>query len=131
MRRDHRQGRPSHSARGRVRPRVHALVSVRVAVLVATAVALAAAGFAAAAWRGSGAAPTTNVRVTAYDFRFTLSRSSVPVGRVRFTVVNRGVFGFGFVVNRGVFGFGFVFFVFCAFFGFVAFSGLGVLLAAR
>jgi glucose/arabinose dehydrogenase len=72
---------------------------VRVAVLVATAVALAGAGFAAAAWRGPGAAPTTNVRVTAYDFRFTLSRSSVPVGSVRFTVVNRGVFPHDFAIG--------------------------------
>jgi glucose/arabinose dehydrogenase len=63
-------------------------------------VALAAAGFAAAAWRGAGAAPaTTNVLVTAYDFRFTLSRPSVPAGPVRFTVVNRGVFPHDFAIG--------------------------------
>ena len=71
---------------------------MRAAVLVAIAVALAAAGFAAAAWRGAEST-TTTVRVTAYDFRFTLSRRSVPPGRVRFTVVNRGVFPHDFAIG--------------------------------
>jgi glucose/arabinose dehydrogenase len=71
---------------------------VRLAVLVAFAAALAAAGFAAAAWRGTVTPPTTGVLVTAYDFRFTLSRTSVPAGRVRFTVVNRGVFRHDFAI---------------------------------
>jgi glucose/arabinose dehydrogenase len=72
---------------------------VRTAVLVGIAAALAATGFAAAAWRGPAATPTTNVLVTAYDFRFTLSRKSVPAGRVRFTVVNRGVFPHDFAIG--------------------------------
>src|SRR5262245_12773057 len=38
---------------------------------------------------GAPAAPTA-VRVVARDYSYVLSRSSVPVGRVRFTVVNRG-----------------------------------------
>jgi glucose/arabinose dehydrogenase len=73
---------------------------MRTAVLVGIAAALAAAGFAAAAaWRGAEATPTTNVLVTAYDFRFTFSRKSVPAGRVRFTVVNRGVFLHDFAIG--------------------------------
>jgi glucose/arabinose dehydrogenase len=72
---------------------------VRAAVLLAIAVALAPAGFAAAAWRRAESTPTTNVLVTAYDFRFTLSRRSVQAGRVRFTVVNRGAFPHDFAIG--------------------------------
>src|SRR5262245_41619523 len=38
---------------------------------------------------GAPAAPTA-LRVVARDYSYVLSRSRVPVGRVRFTVVNRG-----------------------------------------
>jgi glucose/arabinose dehydrogenase len=61
-------------------------------------VVLAAAGFAAAAWSRGGAPPTTAVRVVAHDFSFTLSRRTVPAGRVRFTVVNQGVFPHDFAI---------------------------------
>ena len=59
---------------------------------------LAAAGLAAAGPRGSAPPPATTVRVVAHDFYFTLSRRSSPAGRVRFTVVNRGVFPHDFVI---------------------------------
>jgi glucose/arabinose dehydrogenase len=73
---------------------------VRSLIVGAAVVVLAAAGFVAAGWGGSRSArvPTTNVRVTARDFSFTLSRRSAPTGRVRFTVVNRGQFPHDFVI---------------------------------
>jgi glucose/arabinose dehydrogenase len=50
-----------------------------------------AAGVAAGSTLGAGSAGTpTTVRVVARNFAFVLSRSTVPVGRVRFTVVNQG-----------------------------------------
>jgi glucose/arabinose dehydrogenase len=59
--------------------------------LAALSLALLLLGGAAALalGRGAGAAPVT-VRVTMRDFRFVLSRQQVPVGAVRFVVVNRG-----------------------------------------
>jgi len=61
--------------------------------------ALAAAGYQAGAIPATGPAKPkprpkvklpTAVRVVARDFTYALSRAAVPVGRVRFTVVNRG-----------------------------------------
>ena len=50
-----------------------------------------AAGAAAGSTLGAGSAgPPTTVRVVARDYTFVLSRSTVPVGRVRFTVLNQG-----------------------------------------
>ena len=49
------------------------------------------AGIAAGSTLGAGStAPPTAVRVVARDYSYALSRSGVPVGKVRFTVVNRG-----------------------------------------
>src|SRR5580765_5260124 len=42
---------------------------------------------------------TTDVRVVARDFSYTLSRRNPPVGRVRFTVVNRGDIGHDFAIG--------------------------------
>ncbi len=53
--------------------------------------ALAGAGVeTAATWATRSAKSPTAVRVIARDFSFSLSRKTVPAGRVRFTVVNRG-----------------------------------------
>ena len=55
-----------------------------------TLAALAAGGLAAASgFRGDANAPIA-VRVLAKDFSFALSRTTVPIGKVRFTVVNVG-----------------------------------------
>jgi len=43
----------------------------------------------------------TVVRVVARDFSFTLSRQTVPIGRVRFVVVNRGAVGHDFALVGG------------------------------
>jgi len=47
--------------------------------------------FAVVAYAGSTSATTTTVKVTAKDnFRFTLSRTSAPHGKVSFVVTNKG-----------------------------------------
>jgi glucose/arabinose dehydrogenase len=73
---------------------------VRAPLVGPAAVLLVAAGFAAAGWSGSGSAivPTTKIRVTTYDFSCALSRRSASAGRVRFVVVNRGVFPHDFTI---------------------------------
>jgi glucose/arabinose dehydrogenase len=73
---------------------------VRAALVGPAVVLLVAAGLAAAGWSRSRSesVPTTNIRVTAHDNSFTLSRRSAPAGRVRFTVVNRGVFPHDFTI---------------------------------
>jgi glucose/arabinose dehydrogenase len=70
-------------------------------LILAAALALAAGGYAASS-SGSGAsakAPAIVVRVVAKDFGFSLSRRIVPVGRVRFIVVNKGVVGHDFALG--------------------------------
>ena len=71
---------------------------IRVAFLT---VALFLAGVAAAFGlaRRAPAAPVV-VHVTMEEFRFVLSRRHVPVGRVRFVVVNRGALVHDFAVGR-------------------------------
>ena len=64
----------------------------------AAGLTLAAGGFAAAAWARTAATPVTVVRVIAKDFSFALSRKTVPVGKVRFVVVNRGATGHDFAL---------------------------------
>ena len=59
---------------------------------------LGGAGLAAASPWSTGKAAPTAVAVAAKDFSFVLSRSSVPVGTVRFTVVNRGDLAHDFVI---------------------------------
>jgi glucose/arabinose dehydrogenase len=61
--------------------------------------ALAAAGFGAASTWAHASVTRTDVRVVAHDFSYTLSRRSAPVGRVRFTVVNRGAVGHDFSIG--------------------------------
>ena len=68
-----------------------AFLATAAAVLV-----VAAGGFAASAY--TPAAAPTIVRVTAKDFSFTLSRKTLPVGRVRFVVTNRGGLPHDFVI---------------------------------
>ena len=43
--------------------------------------------------------PTVAVRVVAREFSYVLSRTAVPVGRVRFTVVNRGAVAHDFAIG--------------------------------
>ncbi len=75
---------------------------------VAVVLVLGAAG----AWAGSTLAtgpakpkprpkvnPTVAVRVVARDFSYVLSRTAVPAGRVRFTVVNRGAVAHDFAIG--------------------------------
>jgi uncharacterized cupredoxin-like copper-binding protein len=58
-------------------------------VIVACVVACVLAGAAAAA-AAPQATRTTHVTVTAREFKFALSKRSVPTGTVVFTVVNKG-----------------------------------------
>jgi glucose/arabinose dehydrogenase len=67
---------------------------------------LAAAGVEAGTTLATGPAkpkprakPPTAVRVVARDFSYALSRTAVPVGRVRFTVVNRGAVAHDFALG--------------------------------
>ncbi len=60
---------------------------------------LAVAGFVAAASLAKRPAKAvTTVRVTAREFSYTLSRRSVPPGRVRFVVTNRGTVAHDFAI---------------------------------
>ncbi len=74
---------------------------MRPALALGAAVALAVGGYGVASSGASPSAraPLTIVRVTARDFSFTLSRRTVPVGRVRFVVVNRGTIGHDFAIG--------------------------------
>jgi glucose/arabinose dehydrogenase len=63
---------------------------LRRALIAVALAALAVGGLAAASgFRGDAKAPIA-VRVLAKDFSFSLSRTTVPIGKVRFTVVNVG-----------------------------------------
>jgi glucose/arabinose dehydrogenase len=74
---------------------------LRVGLILTAALALAGGGFAgASSWAGRSAkAPATVVRVIAREYSYSLSRRSVPAGRVRFVIVNRGVVGHDFAVG--------------------------------
>jgi glucose/arabinose dehydrogenase len=70
---------------------------VRTAFLAVAVCGLAAGGYAAvSSGAGSAQTPTAVVRVVAHDFSYSLSARSVPAGRVRFLVVNRGAVGHDF-----------------------------------
>jgi len=75
---------------------------------VAVVVVLVAAGVWAGSTLATGPAkpkprpkvnPTVAVRVVARDFSYVLSRTAVPAGRVRFTVVNRGAVAHDFAIG--------------------------------
>jgi glucose/arabinose dehydrogenase len=70
--------------------------------LVATPIVLVGAALlvGSAAPSPSLKARAVTVRVTALDYRFTLSRSRVPLGLVRFVVTNRGQVPHDFVIGR-------------------------------
>jgi glucose/arabinose dehydrogenase len=79
---------------------------LRRAGAAAILLALAAAGVGAGSTLATGhakpkpkAKPPAAVRVIARDFSYVLSRLTVPVGRVRFTVVNRGAVAHDFAVG--------------------------------
>jgi glucose/arabinose dehydrogenase len=73
---------------------------VRAALGLGAVLVLGGAGVvAAASWAGGSAKPPpVVVRVVARDFSYSLSRRSVPAGRVRFVVVNRGAVGHDFAI---------------------------------
>jgi uncharacterized cupredoxin-like copper-binding protein len=63
----------------------------RIVSLVAVFAVAAATVFAVVAYAGSSSSTVTTVKVTAKDtFRFTLSRTSAPHGKVSFVVTNKG-----------------------------------------
>ena len=75
---------------------------------VAVVLVLVAAGVWAGSTLATGPAkpkprpkvnPTVAVRVVARDFSYVLSRTAVPAGRVRFTVVNRGAVAHDFAIG--------------------------------
>jgi hypothetical protein len=75
---------------------------------VAVVLVLGAAGVWAGSTLATGPAkpkprpkvnPTVGVRVVARDFSYVLSRTAVPAGRVRFTVVNRGAVAHDFAIG--------------------------------
>ena len=75
---------------------------------VAVVLVLGAAGVWAGSTLATGPAkpkprpkvnPTVAVRVVARDFSYVLSRTAVPAGRVRFTVVNRGAVAHDFAIG--------------------------------
>jgi uncharacterized cupredoxin-like copper-binding protein len=63
----------------------------RILSLAAVLAVAATTAFAVTAYAGSSSATGTSVKVTAKDnFRFTLSRTSAPHGKVSFVVTNKG-----------------------------------------
>ena len=63
----------------------------RILSLAAVLAVAATTAFAVVAYAGSSSATGTSVKVTAKDtFRFTLSRTSAPHGKVSFVVTNKG-----------------------------------------
>ena len=63
----------------------------RILSLAAVLAVAATTVFAVTAYAGSSSATGTSVKVTAKDnFRFTLSRTSAPHGKVSFVVTNKG-----------------------------------------
>ena len=77
---------------------------------IAVVLVLAAAGLEAGSTLATGPAkpkqkpkvtPPTVVRVVARDFSYALSRTAVPAGRIRFTVVNRGAVAHDFAIGGG------------------------------
>jgi glucose/arabinose dehydrogenase len=79
---------------------------LRLAGAAAVVLALVAAGIGAGSTLATGHAKPkpqvkspTPVRVVARDFSYALSRTSVPAGRVRFTVVNRGAVAHDFAIG--------------------------------
>ena len=71
----------------------------RAAAALGSVLVLVGAGVGAATTWAHAPVVTTDVRVVARDFSYTLSRKTVPVGRVRFTVVNRGYIGHDFTIG--------------------------------
>lgn len=63
---------------------------VTFAVAAAAALTVAGAGSAAKGAHAQKAAAPQKVTVLMYDFRFKLSKPSVKVGKVTFTVINKG-----------------------------------------
>jgi uncharacterized cupredoxin-like copper-binding protein len=77
------------------------LIAVRAAALLVCAIAgLAASAFALGepVHAHNTTATVTKVTVTASEFKFKLSRMSVPLGKVVFTVVNKGKIGHDFKI---------------------------------
>ena len=71
----------------------------RAAAALGGVLMLVGAGLGAATTWAHAPVVTTDVRVVTRDFSYTLSRRNAPVGRVRFTVVNRGDIGHDFAIG--------------------------------
>ena len=67
-------------------------------ITLALGVALAALVVAASVVAGSTAAKATTVTVTMKEFKFVLSKSRVPHGKVTFKLVNKGKLGHDFAI---------------------------------
>jgi plastocyanin len=67
-------------------------------ITLALGVALAALVVAAPVVAGSTAAKATTVTVTMKEFKFVLSKSRVPHGKVTFKLVNKGKLGHDFAI---------------------------------
>jgi plastocyanin len=72
---------------------------VRFVPALALVLVLASGIAAGSTFGGASASTPTAVRVVARDYAYVLSRSAVPVGRVRFTVVNRGAVAHDFSIG--------------------------------
>jgi plastocyanin len=65
-------------------------MKTRTALLLTAAASIVAALGIVGPAAASRSATATKVTVTMYDFRFKLSKSSIPAGKVTFTVTNKG-----------------------------------------
>jgi uncharacterized cupredoxin-like copper-binding protein len=68
-------------------------------ITLALGVALAALVVAGPITAGSTAAKAVTVNVTAKEFKFTLSKKSVPHGKVTFKLTNKGAVGHDFAIG--------------------------------
>jgi glucose/arabinose dehydrogenase len=71
----------------------------KLAVVLLVALALAAGGYAASSRSAEGAARPVVVQVAARDFSYALSRRTVPPGRVRIVVINKGSSAHDFAIG--------------------------------
>ena len=72
------------------------IIPLLVVGAIGAALLLAFSPFAGA---GSSRATVTTVRVTAKEYKFTLSRSRAPHGKVTFKITNKGVLPHDFKIN--------------------------------
>jgi uncharacterized cupredoxin-like copper-binding protein len=71
----------------------------RIATLAAVLAVAAVSVFTVVAYAGSNHATATTIKVTAKEFKFTLSKKSAPHGKVTFKVTNKGHVSHDFKIN--------------------------------